>query len=149
VLSVTPLPDAQIDCIMETQGFDEDVESSEDIDRAFEAIMSKSSDQSVRTIIDDAPLDELFRMLETQFVAKLEEMKKAVTEKEIDNYLQLNNILLGFQHWSDDISVEKQTPLSTVEDNGSVLSFIGPAIRLQLSKAIRILEETEFMSLST
>jgi len=78
-------------------------------------------------------LQELRDKVHMTVETALEKMKESLTagRGDIDLYLRLNDALLAFQHWSNDIIVQKENPLAAIEQDKSDKEFGMLVVRLR------------------
>lgn len=90
--------------------------------------------------LDPKPLEELFdavekKVQETIVTAsngfKDESQTSMGRRKGVEQYLQINRVLLGLQHWANDIKVENESPLSITEKDNDGFNSLASMLRTQ------------------
>jgi hypothetical protein len=64
----------------------------------------------------------------------------------VERYLQLTNILLGLQLWGDDITVQGESALRTIEEDSTGFQILAPRLRTCFQEILIILIDGELFT---
>lgn len=106
------------------------------------AIMDEDAaqDEGIFQQFDLKPLEEVFnavvnKVQETLVTAANSLKDEPQTSKEsktrVKQYLQVNRVLLGLQHWANDVKVENKNPLAITEKDNEGFNSLALMLRTQ------------------
>ena len=99
----------------------------------------------------NAPLPILYDDVQSRVKSAAEWMKskKAINidqESVVERYLQLTNVLLGLQLWGDDIAVQGESALGTIEKDSTGFKILAPRLRTCFQEMLTILVDGELFT---
>jgi hypothetical protein len=99
----------------------------------------------------NAPLPILYDDVQGRLKSAAERMKSKKTietdyESITERYLRLANVLLGLQLWGDDIAVQGESALGTIEKDSMGFEILAPRLRTCFQEILTILVNDELFT---
>ena len=129
----------------------------QDIIEALENADTNVEFEAFREATEAFGLTEFHERLQTTLVDTLESMKNNLKREYLDGFIQLHDILLGLQHWHNEIAItvpaDRDNPLLAIEssDVGSGYMDLAKTLRdtlVSCSWSLRLLQDRLQSSLS-
>lgn len=99
----------------------------------------------------NAPLPILYDDVQCRVKSAAEWMKKKKAtgidhERFVERYLQLTNVLLGLRLWGDDIVVQGESALGTIENDSTGFEILAPRLRTCFQEMLIILVDSDLFT---